>query len=985
MKKSTVNNKVLRVIAIAMSAMIATTSVPVAALAADEEIKEVTAVTSVIEEINKIDNEKPGVSQEVANTIEAVDAAQKATNAVTGNANSTDPTKELKDDLKTVGDEVKATENDLETAKEKMKAANTADKEALSYKEAIEDIAAYTEIPVVDENGQPVYETDENGNVKTDENGNFIQKKEVQLVVFAAKEQAATSSADEAINQANTANTTNNENAANTAKSNAQKALSDAQTGLTEASAELETASKKATKAENAYTDAYNKSQEAQAFADEAQANLVKALEESKDENGDPVYTGDVEDALKAVLDAQVKAGQLSKDAEDALNDFMKASEYEILKQYAIVQKIIDAAPNNPDGTKNLENAEYDGVRYWSATRKLCNLILKNHIYKEYNATLGDTAFSIQYITGYTRGEEYTNENGELWVDYNPGYGNKEKEEVIPDDSGWIRSNDNQDNRIKVKYTVDGKEVCRYFNYKTNSDGSIYIYERTYSIENDKEVVKAKEYEPGQEKVDPIPEQWKTSDGKVFVNNSTTKKINIDPDDDSKGFYAADVSKNGQSVAVSFERVNVKGNTVTYYKEKNSGKETINYGYDSDAKAIYKETTKDYDKITGTIDKNKIKSKSTGNYSNQQEAQNGVDGLIKSLLNEGKVLTEYSIKSENKKYKIEYKYIKTKDISNAKTATDTVTTSKTLYATDAYTVHQDKVEGKPKKDPVAGNDSYWTQKLVWETDEAAISAANDPNNTERQIYQSSEIIKLYQDKLNNLTEAKEKYATAAADVNALVDRIKELKKRVDDLENIKVGSTSALSVLRTELDKEQKALADAQKKKADLEKKVEDARKAVESIDLSRFTNSTGDDDSSDDNNGDDDTSSSDSTTATVANNNIAAGNQTVNTTNTRRNTNATTNNTLANNGQEADQTSTQIAENDVAKTDVPNIEEETKNTEVTQIAENKTPLMASVVEDGANLSWLWILLVVLIIATFVAVYENHKRKMKAQNAKINN
>ncbi len=982
MKKSTVNNKVLRVIAIAMSAMIATTSVPVAALAADEEIKEVTAVTSVIEEINKIDNEKPGVSQEVANTIEAVDAAQKATNAVTGNANSTDPTKELKDDLKTVGDEVKATENDLETAKEKMKAANTADKEALSYKEAIEDIAAYTEIPVVDENGQPVYETDENGNVKTDENGNFIQKKEVQLVVFAAKEQAATSSADEAIDQANTANTTNNENAANTAKSNAQKALSDAQTGLTEASAELETASKKATKAENAYTDAYNKSQEAQALADEAQANLVKALEESKDENGDPVYTGDVEDALKAVLDAQVKAGQLSKDAEDALNDFMKASEYEILKQYAIVQKIIDVAPNNPDGTKNLENAEYDGVRYWSATRKLCNLILKNHIYKEYNATLGDTAFSIQYITGYTRGEEYTNENGELWVDYNPGYGNKEKEEVIPDDSGWIRSNDNQDNRIKVKYTVDGKEVCRYFNYKTNSDGSIYIYERTYSIENDKEEVKAQEY------VKATDDTWKTKEGKAFTNTDTTHTVLINSNDQSKGFYAIDTenSKVVKTTSATSTAPTWSGKTLTFYREQAGENSQVKYTYDKSTKAIVETVTKKYDKYSLTVSDKKW-YKDNG----QTGACDTLDAALTKMKNEvenkGHVLINYTVEElNNGKVKINYSYVHKNGLKNGAIPNKIKTserTSKTYYQADVYDTF---TKGTPA---VAGNDSYWTQKLVWETDEAAISAANDLNNTERQIYQSSEIIKLYQDKLNNLTEAKEKYATAKADVDALVDRIKELKKRVDDLENIKVGSTSALSILRTELDKEQKALADAQKKKADLEKKVEDARKAVESIDLSRFTNSTGDDDSSDDNSGDDDTSSSDSTTATVANNNIAAGNQTVqvntNTTNTRRNTNATTNNTAANNGQEADQTSTQIAENDVAKTDVPNIEEETKSTEVTKIAENKTPLMASVVEDGANLSWLWILLVVLIVATFVAAYENHKRKMKAQNAKINN
>ena len=196
--------------------------------------------------------------------------------------------------------------------------------------------------------------------------------------------------------------------------------------------------------------------------------------------------------------------------------------------------------------------------------------------------------------------------------------------------------------------------------------------------------------------------------------------------------------------------------------------------------------------------------------------------------------------------------------------------------------------------------------------------------------------------------------------------------------------------LQKQLESAKITLAFAKKEKANLEDKVEEARKAVAGIDLSRFNRSEEDDDDDD---GDD--SGSPSTTPTTDDTIIAdipvipfvpvtetpsgvAG--------VRIGRSASRSGVAGvrvEAGDLADGTATSktvVAAKDKKVTVDPDDFVKKDSKKVVKLENNEVPLADKPFEEGMQLSWLWLLLVAAAIIAGTIAYENHKKKVAAQN-----
>lgn len=296
----------------------------------------------------------------------------------------------------------------------------------------------------------------------------------------AAKQEvdAAQKAADDAEAAKDTAVSTDSESEAREAADEAGKSADEAQDAVDAAQSKVDDAQAEYDKAYAAYQDALKKSQDASNALNEAGSELDDAVE-------------DIDDAREAAEDY--------KDAADAaLADVNKEGMTLIVAQHDKVEEIFATEGK----TEN----------YWAATRTLNNMIVEYYLLAanadvdkdsiRFGAEYDATEFKV--ITDYEKDEAgayKVDENG----NYIPVYTQITYTDNTKDDTGeldWIKANSNKDNRTvcvyeeqvrdehgALVYDGDNKPVMRtvvkYYNYKWNDDGSIYIVEKNWDSADD--------------------------------------------------------------------------------------------------------------------------------------------------------------------------------------------------------------------------------------------------------------------------------------------------------------------------------------------------------------------------------------------------------------------------------------------------------------------------------------------------------------------
>ena len=396
-----------------------------------------------------------------------------------------------------------------------------------------------------DADGNLVQDTDEFGSPKfvLDENNEL---KPVYVPVYAPlyriksvniidanetdeskKDKAAltSGSADSAVSNADIANNSDDEDEAKQARDDAGADLTAAENGLQAVSDLVKGAEEDVKYARQAYKEEKQKADEAKEEAD----NLAKQL-----------LAGIIKDsvAAKASLDAAYeKAETLADNAETALNDL---SQKELLlkiqeKNKAVVEHV---AERKKLAEQNPETAWKD-YTYWSLTEELCEMILTYYLnceglsnvsvgkeYKGKNGAGEDVfellGFQVQLIQYTENGDAYDN-NGIPWQDYKQVTTDYT---IDPNERGYVHSNNNCDNFVVVKYVDgDGKQQEKYYNFKANEeDGSIYFFERTYSI--DEEVVGKVDGQAKQEAQDAVDDWYVDGDTKKDSLSSNYNEAN---------------------------------------------------------------------------------------------------------------------------------------------------------------------------------------------------------------------------------------------------------------------------------------------------------------------------------------------------------------------------------------------------------------------------------------------------------------------------
>lgn len=266
-----------------------------------------------------------------------------------------------------------------------------------------------------------------------------------------------------------------------------------------EAREAVDEAGKSADEAKNAVDAAQSKVDDAQAEYDKAYAAYQDALKKAQEASNALNEAGsELEDAVEDIDDAKEAAEDYKDAADAALADLNKEGMTLILAQHDKVEEIFETEGK----TEN----------YWEATRTLNNMIVEYYLLAanadvdkdsiRFGAEYDTTEFKV--ITDYEKddtGAYKVDENG----NYIPVYTQITFTDNTKDDTGetdWIKANSNKDNRTvcvyeeqvrdesgNLVYDADNKPVMRtvvkYYNYKWNDDGSIYIVEKNWDSADD--------------------------------------------------------------------------------------------------------------------------------------------------------------------------------------------------------------------------------------------------------------------------------------------------------------------------------------------------------------------------------------------------------------------------------------------------------------------------------------------------------------------
>lgn len=509
-----------------------------------------------------------------------------------------------------------------------------------------------------DENGQPVYEKDENGEFVLDENGKPIPVFKTQIILlpvipetFGDHETGGT--AKQTYDDANLAITRANGAKTEEQAKGARAALKSAEDGLDVAEQNVEDAEAAVVAANALAKEALAKKNEAEAKVREAQEALEKALVQTgTDKDGNPVYAGNVEEAEAALQRAVEEAEGLAGDAADAIEAAQDAklnlvqAKYQAVKDYVngvektnwtddatyreLARDLCVAVLNN--FIEGQIGAEFDYGMNFVADRELIvdwkyknvdengNPIPTTRKDEDGNVLCneeGEPYYFIEYETVY--GSFVEKVNG--YIGRKDGIGSTDPHEEEDQVYGWISSNKNQDNRVVVQYyqlevdedgnpVVDGDGnpvyakdedgnkilVTKFYNYKANKDGSIYIFERRYDIVDGEVVVSEvdpvttkiidQEFVPGVDPVegkDEVPESWATEDGgKSIVVDQETKELVLpnetthvvarpDKEDGSKtGYWVVDTATS-EKIGDQIDNADLNE------KSENNGRTTVTY------------------------------------------------------------------------------------------------------------------------------------------------------------------------------------------------------------------------------------------------------------------------------------------------------------------------------------------------------------------------------------------------------------------------
>lgn len=431
-------------------------------------------------------------------------------------------------------------------------------------------------VPVLDENGEMVL----------DENGKPVTTSEYTVKKVDTRQNAEPDTgASLIVTNKDVQDANNNVDAANSAgtlseavafASSADDAITEAENLFKVDSAKLDEAAAFVEKAKTKYNEIDAQAQKAK--------EAYKAIQDFVNEMGTEGSNATaLHEQLKA---AEAKALALKTAAE---KEREKISQYELLvdiqKADAAVQNVAD------DNIKN--NKSVTAGDYWKEGRKLCYLLIEYYFNNGDLAVLDKAGNPIEIPEGGKLeiganfdkkitywAPSFSNDKVTKDGDGNPIYKTVEvtddytitgtaakdrsKIEFVKKDEdgnitgmayktiddkatgqGWIfassaKSNDCNNNRVVVNIKDKGGNIIgtAYFNAKTNSDGSLYLYERHFN-----EVETEVAGQAGVKGKDAVPESWETEDGKKIVvgqETPTTHKVNIDNNNADDGFYAID-------------------------------------------------------------------------------------------------------------------------------------------------------------------------------------------------------------------------------------------------------------------------------------------------------------------------------------------------------------------------------------------------------------------------------------------------------------
>ena len=550
MKKQIKNKNTARAIAFVLATVVMATSIPMTALAEGENTEEFTLTeenkTSDIDDATTESNELDG--SETKATLGLADIASESVN------NMANVIKAENNDLgiKDYADKVDEINKDLEKASEFVYNISSKEdgeegyvanleqqiKNALVAGEKIDNILqgvseedgkVLVDVPEVDEEGNPVYVTEENGNPlqMTDENGNplfvtdengdlvldedgnaipiYVQKtKQIELneSIQPIQDDAFYNDEKTGLNAGLDAVTISQQKAEEANDSNKsveerKEAKTEAENQLNIADSILKKANEDVDKAQEAKNAAKKKLDEVIKVRD-AVLNSTEAAEECYIKGA----VKDSEAALEAIKDAKDKAGELQKEVDKL---YANIKNIELLEQIQAKQKEVQEIVNDDQDFKT-------NPAYQKATKELCSLIIQYNILdKDGEVVELGADFEVTLIQHDPEDlqnatlDEKTNmfTLGEKKVPY--------IQNIISEEDRWLFFEADLEKCFVVKFKdKDGKEYTRYYNYFSNDDGSICVYERSYTV-NTEDVDEVPAIEGTEDQI--ISEHWTDKDG----------------------------------------------------------------------------------------------------------------------------------------------------------------------------------------------------------------------------------------------------------------------------------------------------------------------------------------------------------------------------------------------------------------------------------------------------------------------------------------
>ena len=557
MKKQIKNKNTVRAIAFVLATVVMATSIPMTALAEGENTEEFTLTeenkTSDIDVAKTESNELDG--SETKATLDSADLASesvnnmanviKAENNDLGVKDYADKVGEIYEDLNkaskltyNISSKEDGEEGYVANLEQQIKNALVAGEKIDNILQGVseDDGKILVDVPEVDEEGNPVYVTEENGNPlqMTDENGNplfvtdengdlvldedgnaipiYVQKtKQIELneSIQPIQDDAFYNDEKTGLNAGLDAVTISQQKAEEANDSNKsveerKEAKAEAENQLNIADSILKKANEDVDKAQEAKDAAKKKLDEVIKVRD-AVLNSTEAAEECYIKGA----VKDSEAAFKAIKDAKDKAGELQEEVDEL---YANIKNLELLEQIQAKQKEVQEIVNDDQDFKF-------NSAYQKATKELCSLIIQYNILdKDGEAVELGADFEVTLTQHDTEDlqnatlDEKTNmfTLGEKEVPYTQE----------TDDDGWLIFNADMENCFVVKFKdKDGKEYTRYYNYFSNNDGSICVYERSYTVDTeDVDEVPATEEKPGiYGYTDETCIIWKTDDESIVA------------------------------------------------------------------------------------------------------------------------------------------------------------------------------------------------------------------------------------------------------------------------------------------------------------------------------------------------------------------------------------------------------------------------------------------------------------------------------------